>query len=112
MKLFFSNTSLGRFRLIGLLEGISTVLLFFVAIPLKYFANMPEAVKYTGWIHGILFLLYLASLLHVFFDLKWSVRQGILAFIASLVPFGPFILDAHHRKEEKMILKAKSEHSF
>ncbi|HET6244330.1 MAG: DUF3817 domain-containing protein [Bacteroidetes bacterium] len=105
MKFEFSNTSIGRFRLIALLEGISFLLLLFIAMPLKYYADIPLAVKYTGWIHGILFVLYLAALTHVFFANKWSLLKGILAVLASLVPFGPFLLDRKHSQEENIILK-------
>ncbi|MDQ3192945.1 MAG: DUF3817 domain-containing protein [Bacteroidota bacterium] len=104
MKFIFSNTSLGRFRLIAMLEGISFLLLLFIAMPLKYFAEIPIAVKYTGWIHGLLFILYILSLIHVFIALKWSLWKLSLAFLASLFPFGPFLLDSYHRKEEVIIL--------
>ena len=50
--------SLNLFRKIAIAEGISYILLLFIAMPLKYWANMPQAVKYTGWAHGLLFVLY------------------------------------------------------
>ncbi|MEP7128906.1 MAG: DUF3817 domain-containing protein, partial [Chitinophagales bacterium] len=67
MKLNFSNTSIGRLRLAGITEGISFLVLLFIAMPLKYFADIPEAVKYTGWLHGLLFILYLVALANVKF---------------------------------------------
>ena len=105
MKLNFSNTSIGRFRLIGFLEAISFLLLLFIAMPLKYFAGIPEVVRFTGWIHGFLFILYIVSLLKVAFALRWSLIRVLIAFLASLVPAGPFFLDSQHRKEEEIILK-------
>jgi integral membrane protein len=88
-----SPAALNRFRLIAWLEGLSYLLLLFIAMPLKYLADMPLAVKYTGWAHGLLFVLYMIVLLEVAIRYKWSLKQMALGFIASLLPFGPFIFD-------------------
>lgn len=104
MKLSFSNTAIGRLRLIGITEGISFLVLLFVAMPLKYLADLPEAVKYTGWVHGLLFILYLVALANVKFTQLWPLKKVVIAFLASLIPFGTFILDREWKKEEQMIL--------
>lgn len=87
------NTTLGRLRLIGLLEGISFVLLLGIAMPLKYFAGEPAAVRIVGMAHGVLFLLYLlaAWLAHV--EYNWPLKRTALLALASLLPFGPFVAD-------------------
>lgn len=95
------NTAIGRFRIIAFLEGMSYLILLFIAMPLKYYAGMPWAVKQVGMAHGVLFLLFIVALIHVMFVHKWSIGKGILAFLASLVPFGTFVLDAKMLKEEK-----------
>jgi integral membrane protein len=94
------QTSLGRFRLVALLEGISFLLLLFVAMPLKYWANMPLAVKYTGWAHGLLFILFFIALAQVFAEKSWSIKKVLLCVIASFIPFGTFVLDAYLLKKE------------
>lgn len=101
------NTPTGRFRIIGILEGISYLVLLCIAMPLKYLAHKPEAVKYTGWAHGVLFVLYMLALAHVWYAERWSFKKVVVAFIASLVPFGPFILDSQLKKEEagKKVMK-------
>ncbi len=91
---------LSQFRTIALLEGISTLTLFFIAMPLKYLMNLPLAVKYTGWVHGILFLAYIAWLVLVSLDRKWSFSKICWSALASLVPFGTFVLDAKLLKPE------------
>nr|MBJ6878079.1 DUF3817 domain-containing protein [Vibrio cholerae] len=53
------STPIGRLRAIGLIEGISFLLLLFVAMPLKYFAGFATAVKITGMAHGVLFILFI-----------------------------------------------------
>ena len=87
------NTPLGRLRLTGITEGISFLLLLFIAMPLKYIAHLPEPVKIMGWIHGILFILYIFALVNVKFSLRWSLVRVLVAFLASLLPFGTLILD-------------------
>ena len=99
----YSNTSLGRFRLVAISEGISYMLLLFIAMPLKYIAGIPEAVKYTGWVHGILFMLYILALISVKMDRNWSISKTALAFVISMVPFAAFIFDKSLRKEDSLI---------
>jgi integral membrane protein len=87
-------------RSIALIEGISFLLLIFVAMPLKYFAGMPLAVKLVGWAHGVLFMLLCLALLRVMLVAKWPLTRGTLVFIAALVPFGPFLIDRRFTEYE------------
>lgn len=97
------QTALNRlkhFKLVAILEGISFLVLLFIAMPLKYLGDMPKAVTVVGWIHGALFVWYVYALAIVHFTLQWSVLKSGLAFLASLVPFGTFVLDKQLKKEE------------
>ena len=47
------------FRLTALLEGISYILLLFIAVPIKYLWDDPTYVKFLGMPHGILFIGYI-----------------------------------------------------
>ncbi len=96
------STPLSRFRAIALLEGLSFVLLLFIAMPLKYLAGMPLGVKLVGWAHGMLFVLYLLLLSEVAVAHRWSLVRVVGAFLASLLPFGTFVLDARLRREEQV----------
>ena len=91
--------TMGQFRLVGVVEGISYIVLLFIAMPLKYVANMPNAVKYVGWAHGVLFVAFGLWLIKVWVEYKWSFGKATLAFVASLVPFGTFWLDKKLKKE-------------
>lgn len=82
-----------RLRQLALLEGVSFLLLLGVAMPLKYFANLPAAVQVVGWAHGVLFVLVVAALLQVWLVARWPFLRVALVFLATLVPFGPFLLD-------------------
>lgn len=98
----FLTTSLGRFRLIAFTEGISYLFLLLIAMPLKYFAGLPEVVKYAGWVHGLLFILFVLALLEVSVKRKWTFFKSVRGFIASLVPFGTFLFDRELKKEASL----------
>ena len=88
------------FRMIALAEGCSFLILLCIAMPMKYFMGMPEVVRVVGLIHGVLFLLYvgLLSMLHV--RQRWSFSFSLYALLASVIPFGTFMLDKQLRKKE------------
>lgn len=88
------------FKIATIAEGISFLVLLFVAMPLKYYADFPEVVKYFGWIHGVLFIIYLA----LAFELGAQLNKGfgwlIKAFIAAVLPLGVFIFDKQIKVKE------------
>ncbi len=93
------RTPVGRLRAIALVEGVSYLLLLGIAMPLKYFAGFPEAVKVVGWAHGLLFVLYLMAVAEVTVARRWRFVRILGAFVAALVPFGTFVLDARLRRK-------------
>ncbi|MBK9419750.1 MAG: DUF3817 domain-containing protein [Flavobacteriales bacterium] len=82
-----------RFRTVAILEGISFLVLLFIAMPLKYLADQPLAVKYTGWAHGVLFITYGLLAVPLFTRLKWPMERMYGVAIAALLPFGTFVLE-------------------
>ncbi|NJM37673.1 MAG: DUF3817 domain-containing protein [Akkermansiaceae bacterium] len=96
------KTEIGRLRLLGKMEGVSFLLLMGIAMPLKYFANLPAAVKYTGWTHGLLFIFYCLAILLALTNGKISFSKSILAFLAAFIPFGPFLIDGKIAADEKV----------
>ncbi len=84
---------ISRFRLVAILEGISFLVLLGIAMPLKYFAGMPLAVKYAGWAHGLLFISYIVLAVPLFTRLKWPLERVYGVGVASLLPFGTFVLE-------------------
>jgi integral membrane protein len=85
-------------RRLSLAEGVSFLLLVFIAMPLKYIADQPMAVKVFGWAHGLLFVILCLSLLQVTLEYRWSMKRAAMVFIAALLPFGPFVLDRRMRQ--------------
>ena len=92
-------TPVGRFRIVAFWEGISYLLLLFVAMPLKYGLGMDMAVRIVGMAHGVLFLGYCVTL--ALAAPRLGARRSLLAFVLSLVPFGTFWLEARLRQEER-----------
>lgn len=90
-------------RWVGFLEGISFLLLLFIAMPMKYMFDNPILVKYVGMGHGVLFIAFLVVLFVVCEKQKWSLKIFILGLIASILPFGPFIFDAKLKKMEQPV---------
>lgn len=90
------------FRKIAFAEGVSFLILLFIAMPLKYFAGMPMAVTVVGGLHGVLFVAFAVYAWEVKTtykkDLRWLVKAGL----ASLLPFGTFYMDREWKKEEAM----------
>ena len=93
-------SSLNKFRIVALLEGISFLILLGIAMPLKYVYHMPMAVKIAGMSHGIFFILFVFFLMQVRSEKNWNSKKTSVAFISSLLPFGTFVLDAKVLKKE------------
>ena len=91
------NDTFSRFRIISIIEGLSYLILVFIAMPLKYMFNYPMAVKIVGMSHGVLFILFFLALVMAMNRYKWKFL-GFQLFVYSLLPFG-FILI------EKIIMK-------
>ncbi len=84
---------LNWFKKIALLEGLSLLLLLFVAMPLKYFAGMPIFVKYVGMAHGILFILYVIMAFLLKEEKNWKLKDFAIILVASFIPAGTFYID-------------------
>lgn len=97
------KTSISRLRVIGLVEGISFLLLLGVAMPLKYFAGLPQAVTIVGWLHGLLFITFCIALTQAHQEANWTVWRTGGVLIAALLPFGPFVIDGRLRKEDQAL---------
>ena len=92
------RTPIGRLRLTGMVEGLSFLILLFVAMPKKYIGGDPSWVSSVGMVHGVLFVVFCWMLLSVWSNEEWSLKQLALPFVASLIPFGPFLIDGRLKR--------------
>ena len=90
----FLNSSIGRLRLLAILEGLSLLVLVFVSVPLKYIFGITQLSRVLGPIHGILFLLFVFNTISVGIEYTWKFRQTTWkVLIACIIPFGTFYID-------------------
>ena len=87
------------FRVIAFLEGVSYLLLLFVAVPIKYFGDDPQYVKMLGMPHGLLFVGYVVLTFLLKDDYKWNNKTFYTVLIASILPFGTFYIDKKYLRK-------------
>jgi integral membrane protein len=92
---------LNIFRITALLEGVSYILLLFIATPVKYLLNDPQYVKLLGMPHGLLFIGYIIMAFMLKSDLNWNNKQFMTVLVASILPFGTFYIDRKYLKPLK-----------
>lgn len=81
------------FRLVAVVEGVTTILLFLVAMPVKYWLADPTWVQVMGPIHGYAFLAYVVLMVAALWGRGWSALDWLRTFLASFLPFGTFLND-------------------
>jgi len=94
-------TELKKFRLINKIEGISFLILIFIAMPLKYFADIPMATKIVGMTHGLLVFAFLYQLFATSDEAPFSAKEMGILTLMSLIPFGSFYNDKLCAAKEK-----------
>jgi integral membrane protein len=99
-------TPLRQLRFVALLEGTSFLVLLFVAMPLKYLAGLPLAVRIVGSLHGLLFVVFLAALYRAGSQRGWPVSRWTIAFVSSIIPFGTLVFDRSLRREIAAVERA------
>lgn len=88
------KTKIGRLRIIGMLEGISLLVLLFIAMPMKYYFGNPVATQAVGTVHGALFLLFIFNTLSVGVEHRWKFGTTTWkVLLACMIPFGTFYID-------------------
>ena len=86
------------FRIIAFLEGLSYILLLFIAVPIKYWTENEQYVKLLGMPHGLLFLTYIILTFMLKNKNKWNKIKLFIVLIASIIPFGTFYIDKKYLK--------------
>ena len=100
MSLDLRSSNIDRLRLSSLLDGVSYLVLLGIAMPLKYMADMPMAVRLVGSLHGLFFIALCLFLLIALLRKQLSFGWCVIVFVCALIPFAPFFLD-HKLREKK-----------
>ncbi|SDK29349.1 DUF3817 domain-containing protein [Sediminibacillus albus] len=92
------NSPIRLFRVFGMIEGTSLVILLFIAMPLKYMAGLAEIVTVVGSLHGFFFILYLLVIAYTTFKTRWALRWIFSSVLVAFIPFGNYVLDYRLQK--------------
>jgi integral membrane protein len=92
--------ALQRYRVMATVVGVLLVLLFVVAVPLKYFADMPTPVTVLGTAHGWLYALFFLSAVDLALRAKWTLKGSIVTLVLGTIPFLSFV--GEHNVTRKM----------
>jgi integral membrane protein len=84
------------FKFIAICEGLSLLILLFIAMPLKYILHQPEYVRFVGMAHGLLFISYILLAIALKRFEQWEWKKFTIISLASVVPFGTFYIEKKH----------------
>jgi integral membrane protein len=87
------NSPKVRLRAVGIAEGLSYLVLLFIGVPLKRLGGHPEVVQIVGPIHGLLFVLYVLTVIQAKTEYGWPLGKTLLSLLASIIPGGTFYAD-------------------
>jgi integral membrane protein len=94
------STTLGKLRIIAFIEGVSFLILLFIAMPLKHIWGHPLAVRQVGSVHGLLFVLYVMYVVLCRIEYAWPARKAWLLVLISVIPFGNFYADKYYLRDD------------
>ena len=77
-----------KLNLMSTIEGISLILLLFIAVPLKYIWGYKIATLIMGSIHGMLWLYFLYVLFEAKKQLNMDNKTVVKLIVLSVIPFG------------------------
>jgi integral membrane protein len=94
------RTTLGRWRLVALIVGTGLFILTFVAIPLQL-AGHPGLVHVVGFLHGVLYMLFVALTLHLGFLRRWPLLKIVLVAASGTIPLLGFYAERRVTAEDR-----------
>lgn len=103
------KSSVGRLRIMSILDAISYIYLLYCAIYLKRMLGDDSAIRTPGMIHGVLFTLYCITLLNAMISKRWSLIVTILVGLTSIIPILPFFIDKWLTKQQNTVRIPKNQ---
>jgi len=94
----FRSNLISCLRLFSILDGISYLILLGIAMPLKYLADMPLAVRIVGSLHGFLWIGLCLFLFLALVKKRLPFKWCLTVFLCALIPLAPFFLDRSLKK--------------
>lgn len=91
--------ALTRYRAIAYVVGVMLLILVFVAMPLKYFADNPAVMNVVGPLHGFLYVVYLLFSFDLARRVRWPLTRLVLVALAGTIPFLSFYAERKVHKD-------------
>jgi integral membrane protein len=85
-----------RFRVMALIAGVMSLLLWFVDLPVAYLFNNEDWKSKVAWIpfvHGWVYAVYLLTALQFSVKARWELRRVIWSALAGTLPVASFIAE-------------------
>jgi integral membrane protein len=84
---------------VSLAEGVSFLVLLFVAVPLQVFGHHQTPVMVFGMIHGLLFVAYVMIAAYGYLQRKWTGTHLLWVLLMAVLPTGAFFAERAVRNE-------------
>ena len=81
-----------RYRVMAYVTGVVLMVLCFVGVPLQV-AGYPAVAHYVGVVHGILYIIYLATAWLLAYKLRLAAKPTVIMLLAGTVPIMTFIVE-------------------
>lgn len=85
-----------RFRVMALIAGVMSLLLWFVDLPVAYLLNNEAWKAKVAWIpfvHGWVYAVYLLAAIQFSVKARWELRRVIWLALAGTLPIASFIAE-------------------
>ena len=96
MKMAGMNGAVNRYRVMALIAGVMSLLLWFVYMPLQGFKNNSDESNSLLWIaiaHGYIYMIYVLTAVQLSVKAKWSLPKMLKYILAGTLPVASFMAE-------------------
>lgn len=96
------KSALGRFRVMAIVAGIWSLLLWFVYMPAKYLFDIHSLI-FIPIIHGYIYIAYVLASLQYGFSRRWPLFRILRVILAGTLPIASFIAERRVVAEDSQL---------
>ena len=85
-----------RFRVMALVAGVMSLLLWFVDLPVAYLFDNPEWKEKVAWIpfvHGWVYAVYVLTAIQFSIKARWALKRVVWLILAGTLPVASFLAE-------------------
>ena len=90
------KSSILRFRVMAIVSGVMSLLLWFVYMPIKYIFDAPELHSSIIWIpmvHGYLYPIYILTAIQFATKARWPIMKMLGLILAGTLPIASLLAE-------------------